>query len=318
MNGILQLLPPVAVYGAMWLFAFIEARYPPAEKPARKCYQFLAVVLWPVALIFFGDFRLRQGIVLGLMLAWLAHHLGRTVAKPTQVFTPYRVWVRPNWFKIATDFRLLRPEEWGSVPAAVASSTGYSVARDGLRFTVVQQSEDLKNTLIFQDSYPSFACEVDFERSMESIRLPFDPNANLDLLREPHAVLFFMKLGRGRELPGYDLGICVPLRWWDSVKNSCPQPIRENPLEQTGQIEITLATLSYREFDSYWKPADADEEGREKYIFKTLPQQMKRRDEQRLALGWTADKHGGEDFIPYRGWPEFLHHRYFDFEHRAI
>ena len=55
--------------------------------------------------------------------------------------------------------------------------------------------------------------------------------------------------------------------------------------------------------NKYWKPTDADGIGCGQYLYKTLPQQMKRRDEQRQALGWTADKHGGGSFTPYRGWP---------------
>jgi hypothetical protein len=120
------------------------------------------------------------------------------------------------------------------------------------------------------------------------------------------------------QLPGSDLGIRVKKSWWTKVKDSCPPPFSEKEYEATGEVEIILATLSYRDFDLYWKPVDWNGAGCADYIYKTLPRLEKRRNEQREKLGWTAEKHGGFDFTPDCGWPETLHHKYFEVVHRHI
>jgi hypothetical protein len=123
------------------------------------------------------------------------------------------------------------------------------VLRDGICFTVAHQSEDFKRTLIYSNNYRTFVSEVDFEEDMDPIRI-----VPTNRFGEPNKcdVRLFMRFGTD----GYNLGIRVPNRWWDQVKASCQKAINEDNDYATGQVELFLATISYREFDLYWEPVE--------------------------------------------------------------
>jgi hypothetical protein len=322
LGELIHLIPLLLLIAALFGLAFIEAKCPatPAERLARKGYRLLAVAFWPVALICGADFSLRQSIVLGLTLAWLAHVARNSVSKPALRFFPYRVWVRPNWFQILTDFKLIgTPEEWGPIQQSLSSSTDYRILRNGFSFTVVQDSGDFEGRLIYRNDHGTFRRQVDVWEDMTPITgEPVDDVIlSRDFGRHP---IFVMDSGY-LELPshvltGYKLGFRVKKSWWTKVKHSCPPPFGEKEHESTGEVEITLAMISYSEFDTYWGLPE-NREGEAEYFFKTLPQMRKSRDKHREILAWSEEKHQGY-FTPDGGWPVSLHHKYFEVEHRAI
>ena len=109
---------------------------------------------------------------------------------------------------------------------------------------------------------------------------------------------------------GYDLGIRVPVWWWEKNKGSSASPERE--WKDDYYVELTLATVPCDEFVLYWKPVDLTDE----YFLKTLSKTGARRDEQRKRLGWTARDHCIPE-LGIRG-SEHIEHKYFDVLHQAI
>lgn len=74
---------------------------------------------------------LRQGLVLGMLLAWISFGIAKRSVKPSWGFTPYWVSVAPNWYEILTDFRLIgNPKEWRAIEESVRSCPDYRVLRD--------------------------------------------------------------------------------------------------------------------------------------------------------------------------------------------
>ncbi len=67
------------------------------DKLVEKCLLLLYAAFWPLTLVFVAGFPIRQGIVLGLLLAWLALGIGKAALKPVRRFTPYWVRVSPNY-----------------------------------------------------------------------------------------------------------------------------------------------------------------------------------------------------------------------------
>jgi hypothetical protein len=263
-------------------------------------------------LVYIADLSIRQSIVLALMIASLARGLKSAAAKPAMRFSPYYIRVYPNWYDLLIDFKLIdKPEEWHAIQKSFEAlpPTDYRVLRSGVCFTVAHQSEDFERTLIYSDNHRAFVSEVDFQEDAEPLRIDrlnrFGKANRCD-------VRFFMKLG-GRE--GYNLGIRVPSRWWERVKDSCPKPKKEDADYTTGQIDLILATISYREFDLYWEPV----EWSNTFYDKTSKQIRARRDEHRQNLNWKTIEHdadlGRELGID---WPESIEQKYFTVEHRGI
>jgi hypothetical protein len=273
------------------------------DKLAERFLLFLGVALWPLALVFVGGFPMRQGIVLGLLLAWLAFGIGKAAVKPARRFTPYWVRVSPNWYQILSDFALVgSPEEWRSIREAVRPCADYSVLRDGVLFTVLQHSEDWTQDLVFWNQHQSFGSELRFREDMSPIQFERKDPAGGHI----PAYLFMKPYGQ------YNMGIEVRDWWWDKVKGSCATPLSVETNPMTGTVELTLATLSLNEFDFYWAPVNWTDE----YVLKTKPQIRQRRDEQGLALGWIAkDLRIPELSVRV---PVYIEHKYFVVEHREI
>jgi hypothetical protein len=250
-------------------------------------------------LAYIGDLPMRQSVVLALVLAPLARGIATAAPKPTYRFSPYCVHVYPNWHQLLTDFHLIdKPEDWGETEKSFEAlpSTDYRVLRNGVRFTVVHQAEDSGRTVIYSDSNRVFVSRVDFLEKMEPLRIRHPQLPPTKYYEGPY---FFVKSTK----VGYALGIEVPDWWWREVKASSPAPVKE----QRG--ELTLATISYREFDRYWKPVKWS---------RAFEKQIKdRRDDQRNTLGWkpTVERQDEGESIQ---WTESIEHKYFRLEHRAI
>ena len=95
------------------------------------------VVFWPLVLVFVGGFPIRQGVVLGLLMALTGFRLA---TKPGCRFIPYCVRISPDWYQILTDLKLIGSlEEWDTIAQSLKSAAGYHALRDAVLFTVVQQ-----------------------------------------------------------------------------------------------------------------------------------------------------------------------------------
>lgn len=302
------------------------------------------VVFWPLVLVFVGGFPIRQGVVLGLLMAWLAFGIA---TKPVCRFIPYWVRVSPNWYQILTDLKLISsPEEWRSIAESVRSSTGYHVLRDGVLFTVVQQgggraalpefnrrihvgwqeTGDFEHALIFWNQHQTFGCEFRFGEDMTPIQFERTEPIDKLLRRGPLPAIFFMgphyayttsRYGpkyRPEVFGGLDLGMVVPVGWWEKSKDSCTalglvvhSPDAYPP--ETGSVRLTLATLPLSEFTVY---RDSGDRGKDEYYARNEPQSRKRRDEARQKLGW-ADILDGE-----AGGLRQIEHRYFSIQHGKV
>jgi len=271
----------------------------------------VAVAVLPLLLIYGGDFSMRQGVVLGLLLMGLLYLMSNAAAGPVR-YLPYWVQVAPNWYQILTDFKLIEsPEEWRSIAESLKSATGYRVLRDGVSFTVVQQSADFERTVIFWNQHQAFGSEFSFSEDMTPIQ--FERSTDPEGWHVP--ARFFMRPSGASGEAGYTLGIVVRDWWWEEVSNSCAAPlgVSTNPL--TGSVEVALAVLPLKEFEIYRYPANRWTDG---YITKTEPQIRRRRDEARRKLGWIAMDRASSDSGFHGLDPFHLEHKYFTVKHRQI
>ena len=264
----------------------------------------MGAAFWPLALVFVGGFPIRQGMLLGLLMAWLTFGIGKRATEPVRQFTPYYVSVLPKWYQLLPDFKLVNGlEEWRSIVDSAKSSN--SVLREGIWFTVIQQGEDLelpavRGTLIYLNQHQQFTSKLRFSEDMVPIRIKREDDLS-GALSEYQPVELFMD--------EYTLGIEVPDWWWRRVRGSCPTPVEEyeNPL--TGYVKLVLATIPYSEFDLYWQPTAATWH---EYFRNIVPKIKRRRDKQREELGWTTKERDD------RREPEYIDHRYFEVRHRDI
>ncbi len=303
------------------------------------------VAFWPLALVFVGGFPIREGVTLGLLMAFLFF----VVSEDKRVcrFVPYWVRVTPHWCQILTDFKLISSaEEWRTIREFVESSTNYNVLRDGVLFTVVQQGggkatlpafhremhvawqevgdfdagmNERHPPLIFWNQHRVFGAEFRFREDMTPIQIEeTDPIRKL-LGTGYRPAILFMGLHctytvnphgskyRPRVLGGLDFGIEVPVGWWENVKDSCAPVGRvDDSHPETGSVRLSLATLPLSEFTVY---RDSGDRWTSEYICKTGPQLRRRRAAARQILGWTADEH--ED----GGRLTCIRHKYFTVRH---
>ena len=271
-----------------------------------------AVAFGCLALIFAGGFSLRQGILLGVILSWLLAAALERAVKPVWRFSPYHVRVQPNWYQLLSDFKLIgTPEEWWSVRESLAqvSPGEYRVLRDGISFTVVEQSKDLAHALIFANG--GYRSRFEFEADMNPIQIERE-DAFPHFSRSQRITLFMRSGFHPYSMAGYGLGMDVPAWWWEKVKGSCPAPLHESSDDLTGYVKLVLATISCREFELYWQPSEWSDE----FFAKTAKEISDRRDEHRAQLRWTA-----EEFNPPPGFTVHfmsIQHKYFNLTHQSV
>jgi hypothetical protein len=311
----------------LWEFAMIALRKSQMlSKWMHGLLQIGSDAFMCLLLIFVGGFSLRQGIVLGVLMGTslsMIVVIGIKALKPIRRFTPYWVCAEPKWCELLTDFKLITgPEEWNSILESLEKSTDYSVLLNGLLFTVVQQSEDFDDSLIYVDGHKAFISEFRFSEDMAPLPAERPEGSGLVLQKrtdediEPDLTpRFFMKEGGPSGLAGYRLGIEVREKWWERIKGSCPAPLEESTNHLCGSVELTLACLPYTEFDLYWGRAEWSEE----FNRKTAQPIRKRRDESRQKLGWVdVDLHKYAREELGLSVPEHIEHKYFVVEHQAI
>jgi len=262
-----------------------------------------------VVFAYFAGFSARQSIVLAVMSVLLKRAMESFVTESSQRFFPYRINVHPRWPKIFTDFKLIdQPEDWDVIGKFIDGlDPEYRGALSGVSLTVITQSEDFKSTLIFRSNSHVFESRVDFQgivAPIKNARYPTGPLLFCDV------VCFFMK----SDARGYALGIKVPHWWWEEVRGTCPKPMEEERVYDTGTVKLTLAILSDREFDVYWQPVKQES-------WAALGGRTKRqnalRDDQRREFAWTQVRARGEGEPPVN-WPESIEHKYFEVNHEEI
>jgi hypothetical protein len=277
-----------------------------------RFYDIFLAGFYTLILIYVAGLSARQSIVLALLFTGLAHGISRSARKPGSRLRPYRVRIVPDLHQILCDFQMIRtPQEWRqlqdgfkSIPPEFGSIWGYGIA-----FTVASESEDRERALIYSDSHKCFMSEVRFEEDLSPLEIErIDKTPGFP---DHQRVSLFVRPGGGSG--GYDAGISVPMRWWETVKQSCPKPIREEKDHPTGYINLILATISYREFDLYWEQVERKYDD----LVKTAKEIEARRDQCRKLLGWEIQEH--PDFPELCiDWPDTIKHAYFLVEHRAI
>jgi hypothetical protein len=257
---------------------------------------------------YLADLSFRQSLVLAIvlaaLLAYLERGIGNAMPKACWKFRPYYVWVSPKWSDLLTDFKLIgRPEEWPEIEKAVRQEplTEYRVLRSGIRFTIVRESSDLQESLIYWDNDRRFVSEVGFGQEISPIKTT-------------HGDVLLIVRFQG---DGYALGIYVPIPWWEEVKTSCPKPLEEFIDSGRGRIELILTTVSDREFDVYrepvWNRRHSIDKGRGWW-----EQIEATRAEQRNKFGWKKVEHPEIPELGHVDWPESLEHKYFNLEHHEI
>jgi hypothetical protein len=259
-----------------------------------------------LVLAYAADFSMRQSIVLAILGAWLGLEIE---TEHVRRFSPYYVWVCPNWYQLLTDFKLIgKPEEWEAIQKSFKElpPTEYRVLRSGIHFTVVHQSDDFRRTLIYSNNHRAFVSHIDFQEDIEPIRIDRE---GLFAALDMYDVAFYVKGG----VDGYDLGIHAPDSWWEGVKASCPKPMEESGGPSEGTVNLTLAKISYHEFDLYWSPLDWWSTS----FHKTAKQIKARRDADRDRLGWKRFEYSRNPEVP-RNYPECIIQKYFRVEHDAI
>ena len=248
----------------------------------------------------------RQSVVLALFFGILFQSVNHAAAKPILRFMPYWVSVVPKWYAILADFKLLQdPGDWPAVRDSSESVERwrFSIFRDALWFSVVHQSADGEQTLIYLNSYKSFTSEVDLMEDLDIISI-IDEKEGYHLLRK-EKVGFFAKYGGS----GYELGLELPDWWWDKNKASCPSVVSEKKEYMFGTVRVVLAVVPYREFDTYWQPVD--------WSKGFMDRVNKTQEEHRKKFGWVVDK--GKDALELPiYWPTEINNKYFTVQHREL
>ena len=272
--------------------------------------------LYYVILHYGAGLTARPSIVVALLFTGLAHGIGGSARKPSFRLRPYRVHIRPDLDRILDEFHLIRtPEDWNQVHDGIErtpASLAY-IWRYGIGFTVLSQL-DGERTFIYSNNHNSFVSEVRFREVLN----PFHGGSfeRLPGLLDNETASVFIRPGNG--IDGYDLGITVPSRWWEAMKESCPKPDREyrttgpiiDPLDATGDVDLILATVPSREFDVY-----SEEVARNDGWYDATMKKIADRDEDRKRLGWEVQE---PPVWLSENMRDTIKHRYFLVEHRAI
>jgi hypothetical protein len=279
-----------------------------------RFYDISLAGFYTLIVIYVAGLSARQSIVLALLFTGLAHGIIRSANKSTPCLRPYHVRIWPDLAGILNDYQLVRTvEEWNQVREAVdrTPATLSCIWRYGIGFTVLSESDDGERGLIYSNSHNSFVSEVRFEEFVSPFQCGrFD---RLPGLLDYETVSVFIR--PGRRFHGYELGISVPRRWWETVRESCPIPDREQEAARSGYIDfvehgagyvdLILAAVSYQEFDLY------SESGERKDVHKKIAA----RDEHRKRQGWEVQK---EPLFISLNPSDTIKHRYFLVEHHSV
>jgi len=118
-------------------------------------------------------------------------------------FSPFRVWIRPKWDELLTDYKMQEQFEKNMEEEKASQAQNqlvrFDVFKEGISFTVLKCDED--NNLIYNNNHHSFHTEVNFREKIERIRFPIDSH----LTYSPDLFVKWSFDGSG-----YVLGITTP------------------------------------------------------------------------------------------------------------
>ena len=101
-------------------------------------------------------------------------------------------------------------------------------------------------------------------------------------------------------------GLSVPERWWETVKDACPNPIAVKPAS-ANFVELVLATVPNLEFAEYHHPIRVESRLYKEWFRKVLGESHK----ERARMGWREPDSG---VLRHRE----IEHKYFYLSHRPI
>jgi hypothetical protein len=238
----------------------------------------LALIAFIVVLIlrYFGDFTVKQSVVLAFLICVIYDLLTETRRAMQESFEPFSVWIEPKWRDLLRDYKLVREDEWDTLSSRLEAlpQDQYHVLRNGFHFTLLKPQPF--DGLIYRDDRKVFRGEIDFRERIEEIELPM-PDTKVEV-----SPTVFVKWGR----EGYDIGITTP----ESLGRSY------HPRDDFGLI--TVATLPYAMFSAYTNRTSGSS------LWETID---KPRKAALLKHGWKLNER--DDDLP--DWPETLEHKYF-------
>lgn len=261
----------------------------------------VAVAIVFAILFYIGSFGVTQSGVLAFILSAVILGIRNTDSKSLVRFTPYYVSVRPNWFNIMTDFKLVDKDKWEELQQwnkGIEFPEGH-ILRSGVFYVVTSQSVDGERMLIFRKH--SFVSEIDWIE-------PFRPNGPFQKTQVENPPEwypdfdFFMTSRSG----GYHLGIRVPDGWWNEMKAFCPVPVDERFDCLCGRVNLTVAKIPFREFDIYWEKIEFDTKYNDRVWANVQSARMQN--------GWVEEEQPELE----HDWGKTIKHKYFTVDHDAI
>jgi hypothetical protein len=218
---------------------------------------------------FLGTFSSQQSIILALV-GWIGYGLYEELnasRRVTNVFTPFRVSIYPNWYTLLFDFKLIRSkDEWDRLCEADSkmSDHDYTVFRHGFAFTVIRPPADdgLLPGLTFWDNRKWFLADVELSEPIiktdEKFSLPSEGKEHT-FFHHPNwsnLPMFCFKWGTG----GYEIGLEVQDDWWERLCKSADAgelgKIKQERDHLCGTTRLIIATLPYSEFGFYYQSVD--------------------------------------------------------------
>jgi hypothetical protein len=254
-----------------------------------------------------AGFQMKQSIVLALILTWIGSSIGSAAPKETVRFSPHFVRVRPKWYQILMDYKILKSDEWEDFQERMdaAKLPEDHIFRAGVHFTVVHQSADGECLLVYRGPSLGFVGKIDWIMDLTPARFGLRDDKYLRLT-ESSDVDFFIK----QSADGYGIGIRVPFEWWQTVKALCPAPVFEERDHPCGAVDLAIAVIPFAEFRVYWEAIDYDS----KFVDKIWNAVNAAREK----FNWKYEDQN--DQIPELQieWPTVIVNKYFEVDHALI
>lgn len=275
----------------------------------------ISAALLCIVFYYGANLQLRQSIVEALTLAAICSYfsyyldglqsrIGNSLQKPDRKFLPYWVRIDPKWEKILLDFHLISSlDEWESIKKDVWNNLPFGIA-----FTVLRDESDSSDMLVYEASVQNtlpFKREVEVCRDIEPINFRENRSFRLRIFAEQTGT-------------GYELGIIVPVKWWDGVNATCPRPVREDPGDEYCEVKLILAMIPHTEFAWYCRqergigPSNMFKADHQRQVYEEWRRNVAtNQHEERKRWGW-----GRSDL--FEGGQEMIENSYFSVQHSSI
>jgi hypothetical protein len=283
-------------------------------KALAKTIAFLAVFY--VGLRYLGGFSMQQSAALAAvgMLGYALYSNLNVLMQAEGAFTPFCVSIRPNWYQLLSDFKLVTsPEEWQRLceEEEKVPASQYNVFRSGIIFTVIRPpSNGLLPGLTYWDNRKCFLTDVEPSESI----MPID-GYGLGGLGKQHP---FLQHPQWAQLPGvyfklafggYELGLEVQDDWWENLCKSGTMgelaKVKQHRDHLCGTTRLVIATLPLSEFGTYYRNVDY---GQMNKLRESMNKQLE-------ANGWKRkDERDPEIRDPW----SHIEHKYFAISVRAV